>query len=74
MKFGMGSTTELTQKCQGQSTNMKYVHPNEYINIYPRFSIELPLIVSPPDSVSLPCQNRKPKQAIGLSVANLESQ
>ncbi len=28
MKFGVGSTTELTQKCEGQSTKMPYVHPN----------------------------------------------
>ncbi len=28
MKFGTGSTTELTQKRVGQSTKMPYVHPN----------------------------------------------
>ncbi len=28
MKFGTGSTTELTQKCEGQSTKMPYVRPN----------------------------------------------
>ncbi len=32
MKFGTGSTTELTQKCKGQSTKMPYVRPNIYIN------------------------------------------
>ncbi len=46
MKFGTGSTTELTQKCEGQSTKMPCVRPNIFINKYPRFSIELPLIVS----------------------------
>ena len=47
MKFGTGSTTELTQKREGQSTKMPYVRPNIiYINKYPQFSIELPLIVS----------------------------
>ena len=46
MKFRTGLTTELTQKHQGQSTKMTYVHPNIYINKYPRFLIELPLIVS----------------------------
>ncbi len=30
MKFGTGSTTELTQKCEGQSTKMPYVRPNKY--------------------------------------------
>ncbi len=44
MRFGTGSTTELTQKCEGQSTKIPYVRPN--INKYPQFSIELPLIVS----------------------------
>ncbi len=28
MKFGTGSTTELTQKCEGQSTKMPYIRPN----------------------------------------------
>ncbi len=28
MKFGTGSTTELTQKREGQSTKMPYVRPN----------------------------------------------
>ncbi len=46
MKFGTGSTTELTQKCQGQSTKMIYVRPNIDINKYPLFSIVSPLIVS----------------------------
>ncbi len=46
MKFGTRLTTELTQKREGQSTKMPYVRPNIYINKYPRFSIELPLIVS----------------------------
>ncbi len=30
MKFGTGSTTELTQKREGQSTKMPYVRPNIY--------------------------------------------
>ncbi len=30
MKFGTGSTTELTQKRVGQSTKMPYVRPNIY--------------------------------------------
>ncbi len=30
MKFGTGSMTELTQKCEGQSTKMPYVRPNTY--------------------------------------------
>ncbi len=46
MKHGTGSTTELTKNHQGQSTKMTCVRPNTYINKYPRFSIELPLIVS----------------------------
>ncbi len=45
VKFGTGSTTELTQKCEGHGTKMPYVCPNMYINKYPQFSIELPLIV-----------------------------
>ncbi len=32
MKFGTGSTTELIQKREGQSTKMPYVRPNIYIN------------------------------------------
>ena len=39
VKFGKGSTTELTQKCLGQSTKMTYVCPHIYINKYPQFSI-----------------------------------
>ncbi len=31
MKFGTESTTELTQKIQGQSTKMTYIHLNIYI-------------------------------------------
>ncbi len=31
MKFGTGSTTELTQKREGQSTKMPYVRPNIYV-------------------------------------------
>ncbi len=33
MKFGTGSTTELTQKREGQSTKMPYVLPYIYTNI-----------------------------------------
>ncbi len=32
MKFGTGSTTELTQKREGQSTKMPYVRPYIYTN------------------------------------------
>ncbi len=32
MKFGTGSTTELTQKPEGQSTKMPYVRPYIYTN------------------------------------------
>ncbi len=46
MKFGTGSTTELTQKYANFKVQMTYVRPHIYINKYPRFSIELPLIVS----------------------------
>ncbi len=37
MKFGTGSTTELTQKREGQSTKMPYVRPYIYTNKHPRF-------------------------------------
>ncbi len=30
MKFGTGSTTELTQKRVGQNTKMPYIRPNIY--------------------------------------------
>ncbi len=32
MQFGTGSTTELTQKREGQSTKMPYVRPYIYTN------------------------------------------
>ncbi len=32
MKFGTGSTTELTQNPEGQSTKIPYVRPYIYIN------------------------------------------
>ncbi len=37
MQFGTGSTTELTQKREGQSTKMPYVRPYIYTNKHPRF-------------------------------------
>ncbi len=46
MKFGMGLTTELTQKYAKVKVDMTYVHPHIYINKYPQFSIALPMIVS----------------------------
>ena len=42
MKFGMGLTTKLTQKSQGQSTRMSCVRPKHIF----KNSIVLPLIVS----------------------------
>ncbi len=33
MKFGTGSTTELTQKREGQSTKMPYLRPNIYVTV-----------------------------------------
>ncbi len=46
MKFGKGSTTELTQKREGQSTKMPYVRPNIYINkqTSPIFNCVTPVI------------------------------
>ncbi len=48
MKFGTGSTTELTQKREGQSTKMPYVRPNIYINkqTSPIFNCVTPVSVS----------------------------
>ncbi len=48
MKFGTGSTTELTQKREGQSTKMPYVRPNIYINkqTSPIFNYVTPVSVS----------------------------
>ncbi len=48
MKFGTGSTTELTQKRVGQSTKMPYVRPNIYINkqTSPIFNCVTPVSVS----------------------------
>ncbi len=37
MQFGTGSTTELTQKREGQSTKMPYVRPYIYTNKHSRF-------------------------------------
>ncbi len=45
MKFGTGSTTELTQKCQGEKYK-NALRTSKHINKYPRFSIELTVIVS----------------------------
>ncbi len=53
MKFGTGSTTELTLKRQGEykndirtSKHLFYMLTFIYINKYSRFAIVLPLIVS----------------------------
>ncbi len=44
MQFGTGSTTELTKKREGQSTEMPYVRPYIQINI-PDFFIFTPVSV-----------------------------
>ncbi len=48
MKFGTGSTTELTQKRKGQSTKMPYVRPYIYTNkqTSPIFDCVTPVSVS----------------------------
>ncbi len=47
MQFGTGSTTELTQKREGQSTKMPYVRPYIYTN---KLVVCLTQMASEPDS------------------------